>query len=166
LGADICRAWTHPREPTGYVATEIAPQRGETLRDQNGWRTTLYTENDNVYRKCQQIGTLGDSSGWITTAASEFADRCVTTPPRGPARMGNGTSPRRQYPLFLCSCRMRGFAGKPNGRLSLAGLVKPEPQVKADRVFEVGTIRTKTGWLAFSGTVSHKAISRLGLQPC
>jgi hypothetical protein len=42
-------------------------------------------ENASALGKCPQIRRFSDRAGWVVTAANEFADRCVTTPPRGPA---------------------------------------------------------------------------------
>ena len=51
-----------------------------TVWDKRGLKQT---KNAKVPENFQQIGTLSDLEGRCATAATEFADRCVTTPPRG-----------------------------------------------------------------------------------
>ena len=47
------------------------------------------TKNDRAFKMCPQTGRLWDAGGRVEIVVLEFADCCVTTPPRGRAGMGS-----------------------------------------------------------------------------
>ena len=52
--------------------------------------------NDPTRKKHREIRPVKDGEGKLGTVLIEFADRCVTTPPRGRAGMRNRSHPIRQ----------------------------------------------------------------------
>src|SRR6516164_8748134 len=118
--------------------------------------------NDAAPKKYREIRPVKDAEGMLGTVLIEFADRCVTTPPRGRAGMGN-----RTYLLRQCLPRVnkwdrsqgreRRLTAIPEQELLLACVLPGRIAQPGPAIWDFAYVRCRRGARPYGGRAdSHR----------